>query len=1127
MTINNKKQEVKGERSEVVPAVYNVKDNFLNKKNTIYREIKTTVTDKKHYDAYELIDYIKNNTTGYEGIFGQVKPYFDFDISYKTKREQKNNEYEDVKKAVDGVCEFLSCRQEDCIVLTANGKKSTRKWVNSIHIIVNNDILYKDGKALKTDIEAHQWDDKITPDLQPYSTTGKRQLFRLPYCNKEGENRPFVITVIGNGTLIKTDKKDVEWSPSLINDMLVSVGDNEQNKDSEDNEPVEPQAQDNDLWLRFTQEEPDISKAFIYKSTTTQGKAQVVNTVRISPSYCDICDRTHEHDNTLYLLVFNEDAEKMMRGCIRSKETRYVTGGTNTTKKSKDHQLKNAIKKANDPKHCKRLNNPFLVNDNSTIAPVHCFNTTYCADYKPLMGDSTEIIAIRAPMGRGKSYALKLKVKSILQKKPKVKIIINSFRVSLADKYKADYDALGFFCYNTDRAKIIDNDTPRIIIQLDSYGRIRWRGRDNKPDLLVLDEITQVRQHITGKTFLNQQNRCRNWEAFKWCVRTAKQIVMMDANLTSEDIKFINDIRRKKINEPYPSDMNPYVENCNIYCASDKPKNGNAYITTNHITIIRQAHKELKQGKRVYIAHNGSKENIHAVNKYLQGTNPDIKSLVICQDTLHQQKVKDALKDPNAEFAKYSLVMCSPSIQSGISYDRRDNAAFDTVCGIFGNRSNMSADAVQMLHRIRHPTNKNIYVSINNSNETPFLTTADMKHKISINTEHLTDKRDEDALFEMCKGTINDEGAYMITNNDYMRVYLNNQELRARDRKQYIKHFVWYLQHEGHTAKVLKLEEEEKDTAAISRIIRKVLKQVKEGIIADYNKLLGTSINISTDDAKTISKKIENNTHTDEEKATLDKRNLLKHYNMPSDAQPSNEWFDLYNNKSVKKHYTNMRYMSKYDTTAECLQDIKRKEQNNAIYNQKSAEERGDCHTTSKVMDIVSTTTRFKQYVLLFSMLNIIGFSGLHDTIIITKDDLLLGLQTIKDRYLSTAEVHKTVLILNKRVGKIKKITKLATDKGFLKGMLEFINGSIKAQFGVKISSTDHTRTAYTLVNKYTEDQIFTINPIDDKKHIPVLRIEEVEAEEPLQNDDPYEVIEPDKEPTEKEFNEAMIRLLG
>ena len=315
------------EGNAITTPVYVGQDIILNKKYLIYSRLKTTTDQRVEVTASETLQYIKDSQVGYEGLFGAVKPYFDFDISYKTKKEQEANEYDDVSQCIEGVCGFLSCGENQISILGANGKKMSKtksgntkiSWVNSIHIIVNNGAVYKDGKTLLSHIKTYdEW--KIRPDHQPYSASGKRQLFRLPYCSKEGENRPFQRLTVCNG-IIKTvntyDAVDIaNWMISQPDDVdCVDVG----VKDK----PCAQNKQDMDgtyqLWNLFVKALPLIAGAFSFDSYETDGQRTTINTKRDSPSHCDICDRMHDNDNTLYLLGFSE-SNQIMRGCIRKKK---------------------------------------------------------------------------------------------------------------------------------------------------------------------------------------------------------------------------------------------------------------------------------------------------------------------------------------------------------------------------------------------------------------------------------------------------------------------------------------------------------------------------------------------------------------------------------------------------------------------------------------------------------------------------------------------------------------------------------------------------------------------------------------------------------------------------------------
>jgi hypothetical protein len=759
----------------------------------MYDKIKTSNQQHTVQTIDQIYNLVQNNDTpvGYEGLYGRVKPYFDFDFKYTSEAEQNANEYSDIKTVTDDVKAFLSVPVEYIKVLTANGFKRGGGYVNFIHIIVHTHDDYESGKHLLDEIKAFpNWTKGKEPDFSVYKANGMRQLFRLPYCTKEGEDRPFVITHIGpcpTRKAIDTQTEDLskaithtskqELTVDMLEQCMISVyfqltdmtpKVQQQKKASQTTHRVNRSnsIRTDSYWELFESAAPTIAQAFVCLKETSFGERTIINTTRLTPSDCNICESTHTNDNTLYLSCYPKQ-NKIFRGCIRKPEVHMFAckidedRNENTEDENldldpdnnlaNDEQVateqekptkKSIIQRAYEGLRTKRLDLPFKQNGktNRAIAKIKTFENRFVLDNVEVIEDETPVIALRSPMDTGKTFAMREKVKLLLETNPKAYIIVNSFRVSLADKYKKDYETLDFFAYNEDRSKKIDNTVKRLIIQLDSYARINWKKV--KPDLFIIDEISQVRQHITNSTFLNQKRNTRNWLNFKWCVVHAKQVVIMDANLTTNDIDFINNIRNNGRKSPAGA-----VQDCQIYQNNYRTPTEDAktvYITDNKYSIIRQVIKVLKQGLRCYIADNGNVENIIALGKML--TKGKCKTLVICQQTLHHQKVKDALKNPNEEFGKYNLVICSPSVQSGVSYDQFKDLAtreltvpFDRVFGMFGNNTNMSSDAVQMLRRIRQPTGNAIYVSITQQSTKTFSDLARLSEEMYIKQTHLLD----------------------------------------------------------------------------------------------------------------------------------------------------------------------------------------------------------------------------------------------------------------------------------------------------------------------------------------------------------------------------------------------------
>jgi hypothetical protein len=95
-------------------------------------------------------------------------------------------------------------------------------------------------------------------------------------------------------------------------------------------------------------------------------------------------------------------------------------------------------------------------------------------------------------MGTGKTYCVAECINSISNLQTAGVV---SFRISLAKKYTDDFK--GFTCYNTKKEKCIDDD--KWVCQADSLHRIK--PKENPLDKLILDEVDQLRKHMTSETY--------------------------------------------------------------------------------------------------------------------------------------------------------------------------------------------------------------------------------------------------------------------------------------------------------------------------------------------------------------------------------------------------------------------------------------------------------------------------------------------------------------------------------------------------------------------------------------------------------------------------------------------------
>jgi hypothetical protein len=65
----------------------------------------------------------------------------------------------------------------------------------------------------------------------------------------------------------------------------------------------------------------DDRRSFVFRSSNSN----ILNYNRISPSYCELCNRTHDKDNTLYIII-NNISKVVTKGCIKCSDNKKVLG---------------------------------------------------------------------------------------------------------------------------------------------------------------------------------------------------------------------------------------------------------------------------------------------------------------------------------------------------------------------------------------------------------------------------------------------------------------------------------------------------------------------------------------------------------------------------------------------------------------------------------------------------------------------------------------------------------------------------------------------------------------------------------------------------------------------------------
>jgi hypothetical protein len=141
---------------------------------------------KDEFDSVDLSkvgEWVTEHPVGYEALIGGgYIPYYEFDAKFKTQKEQEANYRQSLTDAFNSVSEKFP----DATIYSfdASGYDPVAKvWKNSHHFRVRGSGYFKSGLDIPK-IEGA--DDAV------YKKPASRQLMRLPFCTKSGNQRPLL-----------------------------------------------------------------------------------------------------------------------------------------------------------------------------------------------------------------------------------------------------------------------------------------------------------------------------------------------------------------------------------------------------------------------------------------------------------------------------------------------------------------------------------------------------------------------------------------------------------------------------------------------------------------------------------------------------------------------------------------------------------------------------------------------------------------------------------------------------------------------------------------------------------------------------------------------------------------------
>ena len=383
---------------------------------------------------------------------------------------------------------------------------------------------------------------------------------------------------------------------------------------------------------------------------------------RFQSSFCEICGRTHDHDNTMFAIVNNGN---VYLKCNHAKKSESLYIG-----KVEGFNNANIIEE-------KLIHN----------FDEHKYNAENVIPYNLL---SNKLTIVKSGMGTSKT---KMMMEELVRLNPEI-IIWVTFRRSLADKMSTELktafpDMMDYRYVN--KGNITDK---LVIIQLDSLHRLFLKDFANYKSILVLDEIESILTQTESELLHKSGRLARVMTELEYLLKHSTNVIALDADVnkrTFELFKTISEIRKQP------------VKYFNNEFKSGTGKTVYDYVNINsHDNDLMLAIKDCINNPLTYATDSKAKaDTVELLAKTLMPT-AVIKKYT--SDTTEEQR-KD-LQNVNETWNNVDILIYTSTITAGISYE---NKRFTKVFGYFTGERDYQI-CIQMLGRIRDAKTYLIYM---------------------------------------------------------------------------------------------------------------------------------------------------------------------------------------------------------------------------------------------------------------------------------------------------------------------------------------------------------------------------------------------------------------------------------
>jgi putative DNA primase/helicase len=238
----------------------------------------------------------------------------------------------------------------------------------------------------------------------------------------------------------------------------------------------------------------------------------------------------------------------------------------------------------------------------------------------------------------------------------------------------------------------------KLTICVNSIIKPCWQPLMRNHDFIGLDEATQgIRAILSGKAMGNPVAVFNT--LIDAMARTEKTAIMVDADANDLLIDFAELVMKRREELGLPVWPQIHVIDLPVNVKNRETKAPIRVLYTDSARIVTEVSKAVKRGEKILLAtDNSALSDVVAAN--LRSDFPDKKFLLVNADTSEEADVIEFTEKPKKTVLKYDGLIYSPSISSGVSFEKKH---FDRHFGVFCGEV-VPSDAIQMLRRDRTAT---------------------------------------------------------------------------------------------------------------------------------------------------------------------------------------------------------------------------------------------------------------------------------------------------------------------------------------------------------------------------------------------------------------------------------------